>query len=142
SNACGKASWRSPNTRRTKVMQILAVFNWHVRKGRLKRNPFAGVEEDYPEGEPRVPTSDADFFAAYRATDANFRRFLLTMRLQGLRPSNTAAICWENIEWETGRIILHQHKTKKKTRKPLIIRLVPKILKMLRIMFERSPVKT
>jgi integrase len=138
-----QTTWKSPHTRRSRCRQILAVFNWHRRKGRLERNPFEGAEEDYPEGDPREVTTDDVLRKVLRATDANFGRFLMAQRLQGMRPGSVRKLQWEHIDWENKLIVQRKEsKTWKKRRRPLIIRICPKVYRLLLWLYARSPAKS
>jgi integrase len=53
------------------------------------------------------------------------------MRWTGCRPGELARLRWRDVDTESGRIVLREHKTAKKTRRPRVIHLVPVTAKLL-----------
>ncbi|MBP85512.1 MAG: hypothetical protein CMJ64_02155 [Planctomycetaceae bacterium] len=70
-------------------------------------------------------------------TGAPFRRLLLAMDWTLYRPGELARLKWEQIHWEQDVAILPDHKTKR-TGKPKVIPLIPKMQRLLRWLQQNS----
>lgn len=126
----GHKSWASPWTVRTAARIVQRPFNWAAKLRLIASNPFYGVS--YEEGEPRRPMTDSEFRRLYKgASDHLFRRVLLFLRWTGCRPGEMARATWMDVDWELAMVVLPEHKSKKKTRKPRAIPLSGRCLKML-----------
>ncbi len=123
-------AWKSPWTIRTVARFVNRPFNWANGLRLIDANPFASVT--FEEGEPRRPMTNAEFWLIYRhASDGRFRRVLLFLRWTGARPGEMARATWLDVDWVRAAIILAEHKSRRKTRKPRVIPLSDRCLKML-----------
>ena len=116
---------------------VQRCFNWAVearlipahRLGRI-RKPRSAMRDRY--------LTDDEFRVLLRATNprnhhrlgAGFRRVLLALDWTMCRPGEIARLSWEHVHWNNDVAILPHHKTKR-TGKPKIIPLVPKMKRLL-----------
>lgn len=132
--------WKSTWTLRRVAATVMRVFNWALKLGLIRCNPFHGVE--YGEGTPRRPVTDAEFQALLRGAPGRrgrpFRQVLIFLRYTGCRPAEMAGLTWDQVAWSERRLLLPQHKTVKKTRKPRVIVLTPVVFKLLAHLKVRS----
>jgi integrase len=130
--------WQKPTTRWGVLNNVQRIFNWSVLDGQIERNPIKSLR--LPLGDPRRSTTEAEFQAMLRASDALFRRPLVFMRAVGCRPGQMASVEWEWIEWDLGIIVVpkHKHKAGKRTKKPLVIILTRVAMKLLLWLQKRS----
>ena len=128
--------WKSAWTRRMAVQIIQRPFNWAAHLRLIPTNPFHGFSVD--EGETRRPMTDPEYRAALRHSDALFRRVLLFLRFTGSRPGEMSQAAWPNVDWKRACVVLGQHKTRKKTKKPRVIPLTPLVLRLLRWMWRQT----
>jgi integrase len=97
---------------------VFRAFSWAAEEGILPKNPLKGMKRPRPRPRQRALTDD-EYRALLRATDLPFRRFLFVLRCTGARPKELRTLRWEQLRDD--RIVLRQHKTASKTRKPRII---------------------
>ncbi len=143
----GHAGW-SDWTKNGAVRNVQVAFNYAAKKKitpkktLIRDNPFRGVT--HRTGMPRRDMSHAEFQALLRASGgknwkkptpgARFRRILLYLWLTGCRPSEAAALTWDNLDFERRFVTLKEHKTSRmqKTPQPRVIPLHPVLIKLLR----------
>lgn len=125
-----QAGWKSSSTRRDKAKMVKACFNWARRGKRILENPFEHV--NYEEAEPRPVMPDATLDVFVEEANVHFERALLFLRKTGARLSTFFRLEWEHIDWERGVAIVPNHKSKKKTKKPLSLPLVEEAIEILR----------
>ena len=125
--------WKSDWTLNTAVSTVKGPFDWAVQQGLILANPFKAV--NHRPGQPRRPITDDEFRSLLRGAGGRrgkpFRQVLIFMRWTGCRPGELSRLRWRDIDVEGGRIILREHKTAKKTRRPRVIHLVPVTAKLL-----------
>jgi integrase len=123
-------SWKSANKRFSFNASVQRVMNWAVVNRIIRENTFRGVSlrDDRATGREMKPEELA---AALRATDANFRRFLIALKLTGARPSELSGLRWPEIDFEKKVAIRRRHKTSKKTGKPRVLILSDSMVKLL-----------
>jgi integrase len=114
-------AWVSDWTRQRAAAGVQACFNWALRLGLIDKNPFKGFR--VPGGERGQPMEDAEFQAIMRHSPPVFRRLAIALKFTGARPGELIKATLENVE--DGVIVLHKHKTSKKTKKPRRIILHP-----------------
>ena len=148
------AEWQSDWTKAQVVSIVMRPFNWAAQKRLIPSNPFRGVEKT--QGQPRRPLTEAEFRKLLRhatvwkkrkrtrkiypcerkrrqkpSAGARFRQVLVFLRYTGCRPGELCGLEWTDIDLEQRVIVLRQHKTSKKTRKPRVVPLHPVVLKLL-----------
>ena len=124
--------WRSTSTRKAKVNQINAVFNWAIRGKRIKDNPFSGIRTE--EAPPRPPLPDNVLAQVLAGSNKRYERFVSFLRLTGRRLSEVAKLEWKHVFWDVGAAVLPAslHKAGKRTGRPLTIPLVEEALELLK----------
>jgi len=130
----GQARWKSASTRAGKCKLIKAAFTWAADHDMIPKNPFRKVS--YDQGEPRRAMTWEEFRAILKVSPAPFRRFLFFLWWTGARAGEARTAAWSNLE--NGVITLQKHKTRKKTRKPREIVLIPKAQRLLQWMWENK----
>lgn len=136
--------WKSSWTIRSVARFVNRPFNWAAKLRLIQANPFHGVS--YEEGEPRRVMTDAEFWLIFRGPKGRtrklqknlFRRVLLFLRWTGCRPGEMARATWADVDWDHSVVVLQEHKSRKKTRKPRVIPLNDRCVKMLRWMQRRA----
>lgn len=82
------------------LQAVQRLFQWaHVEMELIDRNPFSKVKRPRPGGRRRV-LSRAQLLQVLRASDKNFRPFLLAMRETIARPQEIRQATWESVKWE------------------------------------------
>ena len=130
--------YKSPWTRRSAIQSINGPFYWAERQGLILKNPFHGITARM--GIPRDPTEDRWIRVALKNTDAVFRRVLMFLRWQGVRPSELRNLVWDQIDWAKGFVRQKKHKSARTRRqyRPRMIYLAPQALRLLSWMHARS----
>lgn len=128
--------WRSSSTRKAKVNQINAAFNWALKGKRITDNPFSQIT--YPEAPPRPCLPDQMLDQVCAVSNKRYERFLRFLRLTGRRLSEAAALRWSHIDWENAVAVLppKMHKSGKKTGRTLTIPFVSEAMELLRVIQE------
>lgn len=122
-------SWKSVATRRAKANMIRAVFQWACDGERIPRNPFRSVR--YAEAERRPDLPDNVLNVVATLANKPFERALRFLRLTGCRLSELARAKWEDVDLERGIWTIDKHKSRKHTKKPKKVALVPEAVQLL-----------
>ncbi len=126
----GHAAWKSNSTRQTKANLVKACFNWATREERIPFNPFAALR--YEEAQPREPMDDDSLYQLLAHGNRRFACALRFLRLTGCRVSELCRMQWANVDLDDGVVVVHRHKSSRKTRRPRTIVLVPEASELLR----------
>ncbi|MCA9124253.1 MAG: tyrosine-type recombinase/integrase [Planctomycetaceae bacterium] len=126
------------STRGLILRSIRRCVNWGVEHRLIPPHRLGRIRIPQAKTRDRFVTDD-EFQTMLRATNsrnghrtgAAFRRLLLAMDWTLCRPGELARLKWEHISWEQEVAILPDHKTKR-TGKPKIIALIPKMQRLLR----------
>jgi integrase len=110
-------------------------FSWAVDEGILAKNPLAAMKRPKPMPRQRAITDD-EYLAMLRATDSDFRPLLFALRHTGARPAEMRELKWTHVR--SDHIVLKEHKTVGKTRKPRIIHLPPVMQRFFAVLRKRS----
>lgn len=144
--------WRSDWTKFSASSSVQTAFRWAARNGMITRNPFAGVS--HPKGAPRRPITDDEFRSIMissapgsiqsrrRPTPfGRWKQVLWFLRWTGARPSEVAAMEWQHVDMDSGRIVLDKHKTAKsrQDRSPRIIVMPAVAVRLLRAIRQLDP---
>jgi len=125
--------WKSDWTLSNVVATVKRPFDWAVKQGLIPSSPFRHV--NHRPGAPRRPVTDAEFQALLRGAPGRrgrlFRLALIFLRFTGCRPGEMAKLRWSDIDLDGGVIVLEEHKTARKVRKPRVVPLVPVVVKLL-----------
>lgn len=137
-------TWNS-ETHRGAIASVKRCLNWACEEGLLESNPLARVKK--PAGKRREGLiSDAEHKLMMLADDkgrkssrkrakhrhACFRHVMVALRHSGARPGTVAAVRVEDVIG--GGWVLHQHKTRAKTGRPLVVYLSPCLQTLTRIL--------
>jgi integrase len=106
-------------TRKRWNATVQAPFNAAERLGLIVKNPFRGLS--FPEGEDGRDWTDDEYQAILRNARPAFRRLVVALRFSGLRPGEGCGLAFPRISFEEGRIVIDQHKTRHRTKKPRVI---------------------
>ena len=132
--------WKSDWTINHVVATVKRPFDWAAQQGLVPANPFHHV--NHRPGTPRRAVTDAEFQALLRGAPGlrgrRFRQALIFLRYTGCRPGEMAKLKWSDIDLDGGAIVLNEHKTARKVRKPRIVPLVPVVVKLLIHLRKRS----
>lgn len=136
-----KQSTWGTETHRGAIAAVKRMFNWAVEEGLLERNPLAKVRK--PSAKRReILITDDQHARMMLANDsgredqervAAFRAVMIALKHSGARPGMVASVQVENVSPGVDAWIMAQHKTRKKTGKPLIIYLSPCLQTLTRI---------
>jgi integrase len=88
------------------------VFSWAAQQGLLPWNPLANMPRPKPAPRQRAMT-DAEFWTLYECAGSPLRDVLFALYYTGARPKEVRDLRWDQVE--SGRWVLKQHKTRKKT---------------------------
>lgn len=126
------------STRGIILRSVRRCFNWGVEHRLIPPHQLGRIRIPQSKSRDRFVT-DNEFQTMLRATNprdsrrtgAPFRRLLLAMDWTLCRPGEIARLKWEHIHWDQDVAIIPDHKTKR-TGKPKIIPLIPKMQLLLR----------
>jgi integrase len=104
------------------------VFSWAKQEGLIGDNPLAGVKCPSPRNRDRA-LSEAEFRTLLGAAHGPFRVLLWSLRQTGARPSELRRLTWDQVR--DSHLVISQHKTAKKVRKPRVIYLTPAMQRLL-----------
>lgn len=97
-------------------------FNWAVSEGLIDKNPLDGMPRPRPMPRQRALGHD-EYLRLIRATDGDLRPLLFALRQTGARPQELRELTWGDVRDD--HLVLAEHKTSGKTRKPRVIHLSP-----------------
>lgn len=142
--------------KRTAVTAVKRCFAWAVEEGLLNNNPLQRVRRPAVKRRERLITDDEHALMMQASDDGRkpgkrlekkgerakhragaFRQVLVALRHSGTRPGMIAAVTVENVTPDIDAWILHDHKMRGKTGKPLIIRLSPCLQTLTRILLSQ-----
>jgi integrase len=126
------------------LRSVQRCFNWGVEVRLIPAHRLGKIRKPQPKDRDRFLTDD-EFRQLLRATNAlngrrsgaPFRRFLFAMEWTFCRSGELTRLKWEHIRWDQNVALLPHHKTKR-TGKPKIIPLIPRMLRLLRWLKQRS----
>lgn len=112
----GHPKWKA--SRRHAILSVMRAFNWAVKRGRLGKNPIAGIEIP-PQRRVLTYLTAEQRKAVFGATkDKAFRNFLTALQETGCRPGEISSVEAKHVNLDLGVWVLPKHKTGKKTGKP------------------------
>jgi integrase len=117
-------------SRRNAITAVKRAFNWADKKGLLRPNPIKGVERPAAVSRARTLTKDERKEILDAIDDVEFRLFVEAMQESGARPSEIARLAAADINLQIGVCVMHRHKTGKKTGKPRVIYMTPRLVEI------------
>ena len=119
------------------IIRVRQFFKAAKRRGLIDANPFDDVKGGSQSNESRsffVTRAMAQAVLA-ACPDNEWRLIFALSRFGGLRcPSETLGLKWRDIDWEGGRIVIRESKTKMRT-----IPLFPEVRTYLELAFDAAP---
>jgi integrase len=112
-------------------------FNLAVRLGLIERNPFKGLT--FPDGENGRDWSAGEYRALLKNGKPHLRRLINFIRFSGCRPGEARNLAWRNVKIDSNAIILEEHKTFAKTKKPRLVPLNHVLVKLLLWLRRNTP---
>lgn len=119
----------SDSTRRRAMGSVKQVFHWAFEEGMIFRNPTAGLE--LPESQSRETTITREQHELLVRTTREDRQgrafalFLVALWHTGSRPDRITLVTARNVLPDCSAWVFADHKTRKKTKKPLVVYLSP-----------------
>jgi len=134
----GQERWNA-TTRSDAAAAIRGALQWAVDEGRIPANPLAKLRlQRGPSRDHVISTAEFETLLAGVWTQkyprrwvASFRAVLLALRLSGCRPSEIINAKIEDFDGETWTF--HEHKNRKKTKRPRVVYLPPCLQTLTRI---------
>lgn len=108
---------KAPDTQRSNIVVFETFQKWLIKNGLLKKKIVDKLEKPAGQQRKRIPT-DEETAAILEAGSPAFRLIYRALRQCGARPNELCRATVENIDTENGVIVLHEHKTAKKTGRP------------------------
>ena len=135
----------NPTSQAIVLRSVQRCFNWGVEEQLIPEHKLGKVRKPTALARDRFLT-DEEFQEMLRATNpknghrsgASFRRILLALDWTLCRPGEIIRLKWEHIHMEQEIALLPEHKTRRTTRKPKIIPLIPKMRRMLEWLQKQS----
>lgn len=123
-------SW-GPTSQNKAIGALQTAINHSVKLRLIPTNPIHGMPKPQAKHRERMLTPEEfDLIRNHKIRGQGFRDFLIALSESGARPGELARTTSEDINFTHGIIILRKHKTSKKSRKPRIIYLTPKLLEI------------
>lgn len=135
------------SSQRAAIGTVKRAFNWAMDEGLIIRNPFARVAKpgivrrevlisddqhkammmarDDGRGDPSTRKRSPKMERRKQLRDGAFRPVLVALRHSGARPGTIAAANVEDVSADFSTWTIKNHKTRKKTGRPLVIYLSP-----------------
>lgn len=101
-------------TRAGTIRDARAVWNWAIKKGVVKSNPFNEIKRGSYMNKERLHYIPLEHYKRLLAAcpSQEWRAIVALCRIGGLRnPSETLATRWEDVNFETGRLVVRASKT-------------------------------
>jgi len=130
-------TWKA--ARRHAAVIVKRAFRWAKRQGLIATDPFADFKVDPGGRRQRVVTKTDREQILAAIKDRQFRDFVLAMSETGCRPSEVSRVTAADADLELGVWVLHRHKTGKKTGKPRVVYLAPRMIEMTRRLTAEFP---
>jgi site-specific recombinase XerD len=137
-------AWKAPS-RRQAIISIKRCFSWGAEQGLIGGNPFATVKA--PRGKRRDTLIAGDSHARIaakgdggrRKRDGAWRALVVALRHSGARPGTVASVTAANVSPSLDAWVMPEHKTRDKTRAPLVVWLTPCLQTLTRILVAARP---
>ena len=124
------------------IMQARSYFNVAKRRKLIDDNPFGEVETGSQVNKDRehYVTEAETRLLLDACPDAKARLIIALGRYAGLRiPSELVGLRWSEVNWETGRFIVHSPKTERKGKPKRVVPIFGELRPYLEDAFELSP---
>ncbi len=111
------------------------VMTWAKEEGLIHQNPLEDMPSVSGNARQRALT-DTEYRALLATSHGCFRILIWALRNSGARPSELYRLKWTQVRKD--RLILSQHKTAKKTKKPRTIHMTPPLQRLIKHLRTRS----
>ena len=132
-----KTNWHS-------VQAVQRLWNWAVKMGVLKCNPFTKIDKP-PLGERQRVLTRPELARLLWSAGRDFRRFLIFMRHSLARPQEVRSLCWSQLHWLPVPVFrLQEFKAKARRKDRSAVRLIlldDYLARMLARWWQRGPEK-
>lgn len=105
-DGAGKPLPLAPATRNKVLAEARALTAWAMRKGRLTRDPTAGVERAFVPSRLPPAFSVAEIRRALTESEDPYHRLFAVMIYTGFRVQEASNLHWEDIDWSGDCILL------------------------------------
>lgn len=124
------------------IRYLRATFNWAKREGLVNANPTDGIEFFPVEKRVKYVPSAEDIDRVLAVADPDTRDYLWTIRDTMGRMGEINRLTWEDIDLNSGSIILYTRKKKGGSLTPRKVPMTRRLLKIMKKRFEeRDPQK-
>ncbi len=134
-----KDNW-SQATKRTAIISVKRMFSWSVEMGLMPSDPLKTLKRPGRVNREVVITPEQHAAMIAKSDGrgqtrraACFRPVLIALKHSGGRPSTVASVRAEDVAEDLSMWVLNEHKTRKKTRRPLLVYLSPCLQTLTRI---------
>jgi integrase len=119
-----------PRTANIRLTVLARVFSWGVDRGRLKRNPAAGVTRlDEGPGRAEIIWADHELAALLARCPAPVARAVRLAALTGLRKADVVALTWSEVDFARG--VIDRATLKSGRRQRAVIPILPELRALL-----------
>ncbi|MBQ9127163.1 MAG: tyrosine-type recombinase/integrase [Thermoguttaceae bacterium] len=128
-------------TRAGVVRDVSRVFSWAVETELLDASPFKGVKRGSFKNKSRETFVDRATYSRLleASSDQETRTLIALYRIGGLRKSEALCVEWRDVDFATGRMLVHSPKTAGCGRPSRIIPLFPELRAELEALWDLVP---
>lgn len=141
----GRDTW-GPSSQRAAIQAVKACWKWAHQEGLLTRNRMVmpTPEETRREGmitdeQHAAMCLNRDAGRDKKKRDGVIRAVLIALKHSGTRPGMIRTVTAENVRPDFSQWVLTNHKTRKKTKAPLVVWLDPCLQTLTRILLAARP---
>jgi integrase len=128
-----KSAWTTKRWNST----LQKPVNLAVTLGLIDKNPFKGLR--FPEGQNGRDWNAWEYRMLLQNAKPHLRRLIIFIRFSGCRPGEARNLAWRNVKIDLNAIILEEHKTYAKTKKPRLVPLNHVLVKLLLWLRRNTP---
>jgi len=131
------STWKG--SRRHAIIAVKRAFNWAELERLLAPSPLKGLKNTKAQSRARFLTPDQRAKLLTAIPDWQFRYFVEAMQVSGCRPSEIRRVEAKDVRLDLGEWVLMRHKNAKRTGKPRIVFLTPRLLEITKELMEKQP---
>ena len=124
------------------ISRAKSVFRWAVKRGLVACDPFADVKSGSYRNKSKEFYVPMEWYEKLldACPDQTWRTIIALCRIGGLRcPSEVQAMRWEDVNWDTGRVMVRSPKTERlEGHESRVIPLWPKLREQLEAQWEQA----
>lgn len=126
-------------SRRHAVISVKRAYNWAAAERQVPSNLLKGLRNTKAASRARFLSPDQRAKVLAMIPDWQFRFFVEAMQESGCRPSEIRRVEAKDVNLDLGIWRLEQHKTVKRTGKPRVVYLTPRLLEITRELVAKYP---